>query len=688
MGRVAYVYVDGQDLPAQVEFAGGQGGVARLTRFEYDAQGRQVALEHQLATPGAGRQRYTFLYDGAHPDGSSSPGMQGFVTGISGPGFDKTLRYRSDGSPLSLRVRLHGWREIVQTYSYFADGTPRGTTSEVRGADGPSQQLQVEAALDDYGRIDHLRVAERQAIRLHYDPLGQPAGASLGDDATLAFARDPVTRRLNGVATTGPAWPDGASLAWERDADDHVQQETLELAGQSQTRAYSYNDRRFLSSWSEPAGAHAYGYSSPGVRETPAAGASYDAAGRLSALGGRAYSYGADGQLQSVVDAAGRRIDYTYDEAGQRLLKRVDGVPVRGYVGDDILTPSAHLRTVRVQGWRAGHWRNGEFVPGFADQRGSSLLDAQGQVAWAGPFGERPDPAADEAEALDYAGQGLDRDSGLVRMGNRDYAPALGRFISADPLYLLDPARCADDPVQCNLFAYALNNPLGQVDEDGLESEFADRWDLDAANAVRSLNRMVTAESPLPARAGAAWMRFSIGMTRETVDALRLGDGLRSGTWSGVGADGMRVVTAVGLVATPSLKALRAFKAVRPATVSAQRFGVLTKIGERTFQSPAGLRYGTYQTKMGEILDRTKHLLSHTKTLNDTSRIHTVFKADSKSVFRLVDEAWLRKGQPLKEGFRDIYFVNMARTIGTAGERVIKIVVEHGNHLVTAHPVK
>ncbi|MBI5871327.1 MAG: RHS repeat-associated core domain-containing protein [Actinobacteria bacterium] len=58
-----------------------------------------------------------------------------------------------------------------------------------------------------------------------------------------------------------------------------------------------------------------------------------------------------------------------------------------------------------------------------------------------------------------------DKDSvtGTIRMGAREYDPALGRFTSMDPL-----KGAPTDPQQRNRYAYATNNPLTRYDLNGL----------------------------------------------------------------------------------------------------------------------------------------------------------------------------------------------------------------------------
>jgi len=62
-----------------------------------------------------------------------------------------------------------------------------------------------------------------------------------------------------------------------------------------------------------------------------------------------------------------------------------------------------------------------------------------------------------------FAGGLYDKDTGLVRFGVRDYDAQVGRWVARDPAMFVDGAT--------NLYLYALDDPVSNVDLTGLQSQ-------------------------------------------------------------------------------------------------------------------------------------------------------------------------------------------------------------------------
>ena len=115
-------------------------------------------------------------------------------------------------------------------------------------------------------------------------------------------------------------------------------------------------------------------------------------------------------------------------------------------------TPVGGARTI----WRYFH----------SDQLASTLTvtDSIGDVVSSmryHPYGETAERHG-QLPSRGYTGAESepDQDLGIIRMGARYYAPALGRWITPDQYIGESPKRMAETPFESGLFSYASNNPI------------------------------------------------------------------------------------------------------------------------------------------------------------------------------------------------------------------------------------
>lgn len=247
-----------------------------------------------------------------------------------------------------------------------------------------------------------------------------------------------------------------------------------------------------------------------------------DAATGLIPTGSGAKPYGFDGfgQLLSspgltgtVFDTNGRLIRaqtatqdvfYGYDQTGRRLYKKVvtsDGsapdqvyvYPVETYEvgpkGDVSYVNVASSKLVRFEHgtgkwfyYLRDHLESSDYVIASDGTPVEQMLyraygtEHQAEIlspAWAAHLADVAGEIPRERTHHRFTGKYLDDETGLYYFGARYYDPALGRFISPDPLYLGDPERCTGNTVSCNLFAYANNNPMAYIDPTGLNEVVA-----------------------------------------------------------------------------------------------------------------------------------------------------------------------------------------------------------------------
>jgi RHS repeat-associated protein len=215
----------------------------------------------------------------------------------------------------------------------------------------------------------------------------------------------------------------------------------------------------------------------------------YDAAGRMTqrTVDGVAMdlTWDALSNLVSTVEG-GVAVSYVYDAGGQRVL-RIAGTEVTAYFGDTELTdtdtgvnavPGQDVNemldatryytsggsTVAYQTDDRAMW----FI--FGDIQGSATVVMEtGDPATAvvhrnayTPYGTiRGDAGITDTER-GWLGQTADTVTGLTYLNARYYDPAIGRFLSPDPLMDLS------DPRTLDAYRYAESNPVSYIDASGL----------------------------------------------------------------------------------------------------------------------------------------------------------------------------------------------------------------------------
>ncbi|MGW1279554.1 polymorphic toxin-type HINT domain-containing protein [Streptomyces tsukubensis] len=170
---------------------------------------------------------------------------------------------------------------------------------------------------------------------------------------------------------------------------------------------------------------------------------------------------------------------YIYGPGGERLMSITSGETTLS-LGDTTVATSGGLHSYTERYYaqpgaptvmrHALGTGTSELSVQIADHNGTAAINvtlATGNAvkfAKKDPFGVDRSPSPNWRSHKGYIGGDDDASTGLIHLGAREYEPATGRFISADPLLDLG------DPVQINAYTYSENNPVTFSDPSGLKS--------------------------------------------------------------------------------------------------------------------------------------------------------------------------------------------------------------------------
>ncbi|WP_412538482.1 ricin-type beta-trefoil lectin domain protein [Longispora sp. K20-0274] len=196
----------------------------------------------------------------------------------------------------------------------------------------------------------------------------------------------------------------------------------------------------------------------------------YDNAGNTLTHNTAGYTWNELGKLVKVAVSGGPTTDMVYDADGNRILRK-DSTGTTVYLGGTELhanTPSSAATAVRTY---SGAVRTTDTGLSWmiADHHGTGqttikATDLTVTRRRTDPFGGPRGTSVAWPTQRGFVDGVNDPDTKLVHIGARDYDPALGRFVSIDPVF------DNTDPQSWNGYAYANNAPVVSSDPSGLQT--------------------------------------------------------------------------------------------------------------------------------------------------------------------------------------------------------------------------
>jgi RHS repeat-associated protein len=416
----------------------------------------------------------------------------------------------ADGSPKSLDLYLPDTAYAQEHVAYTYDSAGRGLTVQYT-AGAETINLYTASTIDPFGRVRQAQYGAATYAATYADVgrqlLAQVSVTSpLGSRALSFPSYDPVGReRSRSEVRSGVAGTTTTASAY-----DAVGQLTHAVRTLGTTTQF---DQRFTY---DPLG------NVLGIADTPAGGAastttlgyldtdrdrlchiayggtpgttcnvSHDGVGNIvsqkTATGTRQYGYYLDGAVRTISDDKGSAAQFRYDAFGEvqeldltsttsldtRRDRRYGGLlswrdVTTGMSKTSVLTraipgPDGLVASRRGAGgpwvFTFGEARGARFA---TDQTGAFVQDVDYQ-----PFGTPTSTGAQPGSLLYSSEQWNGGDAlaafGITKLGARLYDPAIGRFLSRDPL-LIPRAAHATNP-----YAFAMNDPVNLTDPSGMK---------------------------------------------------------------------------------------------------------------------------------------------------------------------------------------------------------------------------
>ncbi|NGO87070.1 sugar-binding protein [Streptomyces sp. 196(2019)] len=405
---------------------------------------------------------------GALPGGGVSYGYEDETLrpiSVFGEGMSTSVSYSLTGKPLQYTMGLSAGGNKTQVTNTYEWGTQRLATSRVDRQEQSGVDRNVTYRYDQAGNILSQRDVSRTGTDNQcytYDHLRRLTEAWTAKTATCAA--EPAAVDLGGPA---PYWH---SYTYDKAGNrlTEVRHDTGGDSAEDLKRTYAYTPPGTV------AANQLTGVTTTKGADTSTASYGYDEAGNTTSRPGQNLTWDAEGHVATVTEG-GSTTSYLYDADGNRLITRTPSKTTLHLGHTEIIldkgaTTAKATRYMALGGGNQAIRNNdGTFAFTLGDHQGTAGLSVKADDLALSqrrnlPFGgNRGTDSGTWPGTKGFVG-GIDETgtTGLVHLGAREYDPAIGRFISVDPV--LD----VTDSQQMNGYNYANNSPVTLSDPDGL----------------------------------------------------------------------------------------------------------------------------------------------------------------------------------------------------------------------------
>jgi RHS repeat-associated protein len=414
----------------------------QVTNFTYDQNNR-------VKQKSSGSNKIDYIYD---PNGN--------ITSINGTAGTNAFSTQYTYTVLNQMktVSVNG----VQKANYSYDD--QGKIISLNLANGTYSNT----SYTDANELSTLKNYKSDGTLLHdytytYDKNGLPKSIQTKNE-TLFYEYDSLNQLTKEILV------DGTSIQYEYDSVGNRTKKIKTVGSSSTDTTYTYD-------------------SSDQLINVNGLAFTYDKNGNLTSDGEKNYEYNEENQLIEVKNKTGTSIArYTYDHEGKRTsIITSSGSTYFHYNGDKIVYETNANNAITAeytwdaQGNPVTMTKSGEtyyyHINGHGDV--TTLTNSSGVVvaeynydAWGNILSETGAMAA--SNPFRYAGYRYDQETGLYYLKTRYYDSNLGRFITKDLFHGFE-----DDPLSLNRYTYVKNNPVINIDPDGLYSKKVHWWGIE-----------------------------------------------------------------------------------------------------------------------------------------------------------------------------------------------------------------